>query len=163
MKARANSVICEINITPLTDIFLVLLIIMMVVTPLMDFAGLESGVGKPKEEETTEPSTSNDEDEKEPGIALYIASDGTFEVDGDPFEQVALVDALRAKAADPDGVKLEVANDAHLQHMTRAMEACREAGITKIEVNTEKAIVLDAASVEPVATVPAPAPEPAKK
>jgi hypothetical protein len=41
------------------------------------------------------------------------------------------------------------------------MEACREAGITKIEVNTEKAIVLkDAPAADPSS---APAPEPTKK
>ena len=40
MKLKRRDAFNEINITPLTDIFLVLLIIMMVVAPLLDQQGL---------------------------------------------------------------------------------------------------------------------------
>lgn len=50
MKKR--KVFCDINITPLTDIFLVLLIIMMVVAPLLDQQGLNLVVPDRVEAET---------------------------------------------------------------------------------------------------------------
>ena len=40
MAKQKRQVFSEINITPLTDIFLVLLIIMMVIAPLLDQQGL---------------------------------------------------------------------------------------------------------------------------
>ena len=40
MSSRRRDCFNEINITPLTDIFLVLLIIMMVIAPLLDQQGL---------------------------------------------------------------------------------------------------------------------------
>ena len=42
----------EINITPLTDIFLVLLIIMMVIAPMMDQQGLKLVVPQAVKEQT---------------------------------------------------------------------------------------------------------------
>ena len=42
--ARQRKTFNEINITPLTDIFLVLLIIMMVIAPLLDQQGLNLAV-----------------------------------------------------------------------------------------------------------------------
>ncbi|MCC6153561.1 MAG: biopolymer transporter ExbD, partial [Candidatus Hydrogenedentes bacterium] len=40
MRAHNKGVMDEINITPLTDIFLVLLIIMMVVAPMLNYLAL---------------------------------------------------------------------------------------------------------------------------
>ena len=40
MSSRSRDTFNDINITPLTDIFLVLLIIMMVIAPLLDQQGL---------------------------------------------------------------------------------------------------------------------------
>ena len=44
MSSRDRNTFNEINITPLTDIFLVLLIIMMVIAPLLDQQGLNLAV-----------------------------------------------------------------------------------------------------------------------
>ena len=44
MAGRNRKTFNEINITPLTDIFLVLLIIMMVIAPLLDQQGLNLAV-----------------------------------------------------------------------------------------------------------------------
>ena len=44
MSSRERNTFNEINITPLTDIFLVLLIIMMVIAPLLDQQGLNLAV-----------------------------------------------------------------------------------------------------------------------
>ena len=44
MSSRRRDCFNEINITPLTDIFLVLLIIMMVIAPLLDQQGLNLAV-----------------------------------------------------------------------------------------------------------------------
>ena len=46
IKSTKNALFTEINITPLTDIFLVLLIIMMVIAPMLDQQGLNLTVPK---------------------------------------------------------------------------------------------------------------------
>ena len=64
----------EINITPLTDIFLVLLIIMMVVAPLLDQQGISLSVPENVEAEKIE---------KEPLIlTVYVSAAGPGKVTG---------------------------------------------------------------------------------
>ena len=74
MADRGKSkTIAEINITPLTDIFLVLLIIMMVVTPMLDFTGLSATLGGGETAEAAAPS-----DEKV--LPVVITAEGPYRV-----------------------------------------------------------------------------------
>ena len=67
----------EINITPLTDIFLVLLIIMMVIAPLLDQQGLNLTVPENvKAENVKEAKTIN----------FVITNDDKFMLDGQEVE-----------------------------------------------------------------------------
>jgi biopolymer transport protein ExbD len=127
MKSQRGAQICEINITPLTDIFLVLLVIMMVVTPMVNFAGLNLAVV------TVGPAT--DTSEKPKTTLIEINAQGEYTVGGQLVPRDNLSDVLKARAADnPDGVLIEVHPDAAHESMAEAIAAVNRAGIEKVGV-----------------------------
>src|SRR3954469_19433605 len=88
----------DINITPLTDIFLVLLIIFMVTSSVMATDGARAGVRVNLPKGATKEIASNSKD-----VTVAITTDGKMVVDG---KEVS-ADALRklfddAKARDPE-------------------------------------------------------------
>ena len=94
----------EINITPLTDIFLVLLIIMMVVAP--SFQSMDNSVDMPEVNNGI-----NIEDEK---VTVSITKDGTMYVNGENVQSSQLTDKLLALKGDsekPKSVKSATIND----------------------------------------------------
>ena len=134
MKARAERTICEINITPLTDIFLVLLIIMMVVTPLLDVTGLQTSKtsdGDASAEQTEDPKMAQVE-LTEGGEILFFDDDGK----ASSLAPGMLIEALRTGAPKfPDGISLEVSPEAPLESLTVALEACQTSGVGPIKVS----------------------------
>lgn len=134
MKARAERTICEINITPLTDIFLVLLIIMMVVTPLLDVTGLQTS-------KTSDGDASAEQTEDPKMAQVEIDGAGKFYLIDDKGKanelfKGALTEALRSGATNyPDGISLEVSPDAPLEFLTTVLEACQTSGVGPIKVS----------------------------
>ncbi|HEY9746727.1 MAG TPA: biopolymer transporter ExbD [Oculatellaceae cyanobacterium] len=117
----------EINITPLTDIFLVLLIIMMVVAPMLDTQGLKVSVPSigPSQETKEEPKT----------ITLMIDAAGQYTIDGKTVESALLANEFRLlKGSKPDGVVIKTSPDASHEALTFAMDAAQAAGISKLAV-----------------------------
>jgi biopolymer transport protein ExbD/biopolymer transport protein TolR len=117
----------EINITPLTDIFLVLLIIMMVVAPMLDTTGLKVAVPSigPSAETKTEPKTTQ----------LMISASGEYTIQGERISGITLVSKLQLlKATAPDGVIIKTNPNASHSALTLAMDAAQSAGITKVAV-----------------------------
>jgi biopolymer transport protein TolR len=84
--SRAQS---EINVTPLVDVVLVLLIIFMVVTPLLE---KDIGVQIPDTEKAAEP-------ERVPPnqVLVTLGPDGELALNGEPILQDAFVETLRAR------------------------------------------------------------------
>jgi biopolymer transport protein ExbD len=122
-----RAVFNEINITPLTDIFLVLLIIMMVVAPMLDTSGLKLAV----------PSVGPSEDTKEQPktIALTIDASGAYSVDGKALSLPELKQLIKQqKNEKPDGLVITTSPDASHDTLTQAMDAAQTAGVTKIAV-----------------------------
>jgi biopolymer transport protein ExbD len=77
-----GEIVAEINITPLTDVFLVLLIIFMVTSSVIANTGKNVKLPEAQQATSTPPQAVN----------VTIAADGTIQVDG----QVTRHDALRA-------------------------------------------------------------------
>jgi biopolymer transport protein ExbD len=134
------AVIGEINITPLTDIFLVLLIIMMVVTPLLDFAGLQT-TAPPKNDtpaQEQEEKKAEEKKEKSKSIAITINDENTIMIAGDILDIPSLGNIAEQLAPlvpeHPEGVLITVSAKAELKSLTKVMEACRNAGIMKVQV-----------------------------
>ncbi len=75
-SGRGRQTFNEINITPLTDVFLVLLVIMFLIAPLLDNqAALKVDPPAAQSAQTTDPS-------KIKSILIEVAKDGTIAVNG---------------------------------------------------------------------------------
>ena len=94
---RQGKIFSEINITPLTDIFLVLLIIMMVVAPVLQSNDTPVDV----------PEINNGVNIEESKVSVSVTADGLIYVNGAPTEVSKLTDALIA-VRNPDDEKQEV-------------------------------------------------------
>lgn len=148
MSKKHRQVFNEINITPLTDIFLVLLIIMMVVAPMLDYRGLklEFFASDTRSETTEEPKL----------IKLTIGADGAFTVDGAAVAPDGLDAGIKqALTQNPDGIVIEADPESYHEATTLALDAAQSAGITRIAVT-------EAAPPAPEPE-PQPAPEPKPK
>ena len=89
--ARNRDTFNEINITPLTDIFLVLLIIMMVIAPMLDQQGLNLTVPENVAEEQVQ--------NKETKImTIMVSADDKFYLDGAEIPLNELESAISAQA-----------------------------------------------------------------
>lgn len=127
-----KKIIAEINITPLTDIFLVLLIIMMVVTPMLDFTGLSTALGT-----SDAPAAAPGEDK---ALTVVVTVDGAYRVANEDVAPEALANALKAAAPNyKAGLLLEVDPTAPLERLTRVMDVCQSTGITDISISETKA------------------------
>lgn len=94
---RQGKIFSEINITPLTDIFLVLLIIMMVVAPVLQSNDTPVEI----------PEINNGVNIEEAKTTVAVTADGLIYVNGMPVEASGLTNALIA-AKEPDNDKQEV-------------------------------------------------------
>jgi len=120
----------EINVTPLVDVVLVLLVIFMVVTPL-----LKQEV--PVELPLAEHSRAVTDPEQ---LTLTVTADGRALLDGQEVLRDELVDELRRLyAARPDkALFLEADRGVPYGRVVEIMDDCREAGIASIGVLTRR-------------------------
>lgn len=98
----------EINITPLTDIFLVLLIIMMVVAP--SFQSMDNSVDMPEVNNGI-----NIEDEK---VTVSITKEGALYVNGENIQSSQLTDKLLALKGDSEKAEVIVKADKSVKSAT---------------------------------------------
>ncbi|MFK3648445.1 ExbD/TolR family protein [Lysobacter enzymogenes] len=118
-----NETVAEINVTPLVDVMLVLLIIFMVTAPAL--------TGQLK---LSLPSPNRHPIKEAPKAELNVRQDGSFVLDGRPMTRAQLSAALSALAVDrPDTVLTVSANaDADYQAFAQALSAADEAGIRNL-------------------------------
>lgn len=119
----------EINITPLTDIFLVLLIIMMVIAPMLDQQGLNLTVP----ENVAEEQVKNTESKI---MTVMVDADDNFFIDGEMVAMDNLEESIKNQAKDyPDGLLIKVDEDSSHGAMVKVMDSARNSGITSISVD----------------------------
>ncbi len=116
----------EINITPLTDIFLVLLIIMMVIAPMLDQQGLNLMVPQRVESENQDqPKTIN----------ILVSSNGTYSIDDRQISEDRLLFEIQDRAKHyKDGVLIKTEDDATHGAVVKVMDAARNAGVTNVSL-----------------------------
>ena len=123
----------EINVTPLVDVMLVLLIIFMISAPLLT-------VGVPVELPKTEASAV--ETDNEP-ITVSIDKDGAIFIDRDETSYERLTERVSAAAgdADPAGKPIFLRADgrAPYQAVARVMARLSASGFTKLNLITDTA------------------------
>lgn len=127
MARQKQQVFSEINITPLTDIFLVLLIIMMVIAPLLDQQGLSLTVPDNVEakEQLKEQKTVN----------IFIDNDDKFYLNDEEIPADKLETVIKEQSKiNPEGVVIETSDDTTNGAMVKVMDSARNAGVTAISV-----------------------------
>ena len=119
----------EINITPLTDIFLVLLIIMMVVAPLLDKQGISLTVPENVEESQM--------DDKEPQILTIVVTDNDkYLIDNEEVSPDILGTVLSQEIQKyPDGLLIQADGDASHGAVVKLMDKARYAGVKAISMD----------------------------
>lgn len=116
----------EINITPLTDIFLVLLIIMMVIAPLLDQQGLNLTVPDMVEQKQVKESKT---------ITISVTNNDTYMIDGQEVDPNNLEALIKDKSKTlPDGLVIQAAPDATHGAVVKLMDSSRNAGVTSISM-----------------------------
>ncbi len=117
----------EINITPLTDIFLVLLIIMMVIAPMMDQQGLKLVVPQAvKEQSTKEFKTIN----------FVVTSDDKYYMDDNEVDLSNLSNVISEKMKTcPDGLLIQPEPNADHGAVVKLIDVARSVGITSVSVS----------------------------
>lgn len=127
----AKGVRPTMNITPLVDVVLVLLIIFMVVTPLLY---KQLWVHAPKPDPAAAPVA-----DAEPPVHLSLDSAGAMTLNGDPIERGALGDKLRRVfAARGDRTMfLSAADGCPYGVAVDALDLARGAGAVSIAIVTE--------------------------
>ena len=120
----------QINITPLTDIFLVLLIIMMVVAPMLDQQGLTLSVPSAQEAE---------EQVKESHIlTVDINAKGEYLIDDEIIAEPALEESLKANSKEENnGLLIRANEDATHGAVVKLMDMARSAGVFSISLVEE--------------------------
>ena len=133
--AEGGGIFADINITPLTDIFLVLLIIFMVTTTAIAEAGQDRGgfkVNLPK-------GSKGDAGEVPRDLVVAVLADGRAVIGGKVQDDAELATTFGASARlNPDTV-LVVQADAGVPHgrVVDVMETARKAGLSRLAIATE--------------------------
>ena len=127
MSIKKRKVFSEINITPLTDIFLVLLIIMMVVAPLLDQQGLNLVVPDRVDAEQIQ---------QESKVLSVVVDDGdNYYINDEPVEVSQLPEILRASLSEyPDGLMILSESDSTHGAIVKLMDEARNAGFLNISI-----------------------------
>lgn len=137
-RGRRSAVKPSMNVTPLVDVVLVLLIIFMVIAPMMV---KQFWLHVPKKEAVVTPATEQPSDGPVP-IVVTVRADQTVWINKDRVELAELGDKLqRIFAARTDRLMFFDADDqvAYGDAM-RALDAARGGGATNIAVLTEAAV-----------------------
>ncbi|MBE7703233.1 MAG: biopolymer transporter ExbD [Cyanobacteria bacterium SIG28] len=118
----------EINITPLTDIFLVLLIIMMVIAPMLDQQGLNLAV----------PEIVNAEQIKNDSkiMNISVSADNSIIYDEQEINLLSLDKFFKDNAKNyPDGLLIQADDDSEHGTIVKIMDSARNSGITSISLS----------------------------
>ena len=123
-----SGLMAEMNVTPLVDVMLVLLIVFMVTAPLLIPQRL--GVNLPKTE-AVQSAVERDL------TKLIIKADGTLELDGKTMNDQTLKSALSAKANEPK-FQLQIDADENLKYsrLAQVIALAQGAGVSKLALVT---------------------------
>jgi biopolymer transport protein ExbD/biopolymer transport protein TolR len=133
VRNEGSKVSSNINVTPMVDVMLVLLIIFMVITPMLqnkvsvDMAQVDNPTAMP-------------DADKEDAIVVAITRDGGVYLGQDHVAVSELGGRVREKLADKPGKTIFVRADARAQYraVEDAIDAVRTAGVEDVGLLTQK-------------------------
>ena len=135
MGGKAGEIFTEINVTPLTDVFLVLLVIMILIAPLVNQAVLK--VDPPAHSDQPPPKP----DPNEVKVNVDVTKAGEIKIDGnvitppDTATVMKAIKAAQAKAGKDDiPVILNSDEDALQKYVVAVMDASAGCNIKKLAI-----------------------------
>jgi TolR protein len=126
-----RTALAEINVTPLVDVMLVLLIIFMVTAPLMQ-QGINVKLPKAKGKELP----------PEERISIVVRNSGAIFLNDTPMSEQDMIDKLSSIRQRNADVFLKADHDVPYGTVVEIMGAIKEAGIEKLGMVTEPKISL---------------------
>jgi biopolymer transport protein ExbD/biopolymer transport protein TolR len=125
---RTRSSLSEINVTPLVDVVLVLLIIFMLTAPI-----LQSGI------DVEVPKTRTVKEITEERLVISIDKQQRVFVGNDPININEIPDRLRQKVRDPQRQSIFIRADENVPFgaFATVMDAVKQAGITNVSIVTQ--------------------------
>jgi len=132
-EKRMADVNSDINVTPMVDVMLVLLIIFMVITPMLQ-KGTSVNMVK-----TDNPTAMPDAD-KEDALLVSITHDGKLYFGSDQVSAEKLTDLVKEKLANRTDKRVFVKADARAQYgvVTDVVDNVRSAGVDELGLLTEQ-------------------------
>ncbi|MGO9378491.1 MAG: ExbD/TolR family protein [Dissulfurispiraceae bacterium] len=132
MKTSHNrTALAEINVTPLVDVMLVLLIIFMVTAPLMQ-QGIDVNLPKAKGKEMP----------PEERVSIVVKSGGLIYLDDNPISKQDMISKLSAISKRNPDVFLKADQDVPYGTVVEIIGDIKDAGIEKLGMVTEPKISL---------------------
>ncbi|MGK3984017.1 biopolymer transporter ExbD [Sorangium sp. So ce136] len=121
----------EINVTPLVDVVLVLLIIFMVVTPMLQ---------RGKDVKLPQAAKVDEEKKEVDPLILSITLEKTVWVESDQYDDAGLAERLTREFAAQPGRKVLVKGDQRLTFgdVRKVMETARKAGAKSVSLAVEE-------------------------
>ena len=126
---RRRGIIAEINVTPLVDIMLVLLIIFMLTAHLIARQAIE--IELPHASQSTAPPPTM--------LAIALKADGALFLNDHPVTPAALRDAIRAAVARDPKTQAIVAGDKRVSHgrVIWVLDTVKSLGITQFAIQID--------------------------
>jgi biopolymer transport protein ExbD/biopolymer transport protein TolR len=127
-QGRTQSSLADINITPLVDVVLVLLIIFMITAPV-----LQSGI------EVAVPKTKTVKEITEERLVISIDKEQRVFLGNDPININEVADKLHQKIRDPQNQYIFVRADENVPFgaFATVMDAVKSSGITNVSIVTQ--------------------------
>jgi biopolymer transport protein ExbD len=119
----------EINVTPLVDVMLVLLIIFIITVPVMKHSVNVDLPQASVQPEQVKPET----------LRLSVQADGSYALDGAPLSDEALEARLQSAATQTPQPELHLSGDKNVRYerVAQALATAQRAGVRKIGFVTE--------------------------
>ena len=117
----------DINITPLTDIFLVLLILMMVIAPILDQQGLSLAVPEYVEQ--------NDVNKDTKILTVTISADNKYFINNNEIQEAQLLETIKRESeVNKDGLMIQANGQSNHESVVKLMDSARNAGVQSISI-----------------------------
>ena len=139
--SRRRGIIAEINVTPLVDIMLVLLIIFMLTAHLIAKQAIEVELPRASQATTLKPTT----------IAVTLTRDGSIYLNDKPVTPDALRSAVGAAVAKDPKVQVVISGDKAVSHgrVVWVLDVVKSLGVTSFAIQIDPANVLAPGAANP--------------
>lgn len=128
-RQRKQNLVAEINITPFTDVILVLLVIFMITTPLISQSNIKIDLPKAKSGQPIEGGQGS-------GAEIIVTREGPIYLDGKVVTRKEMKEDLEDLKKDNRDLSVVVRSDkaVRFQDIVNVLDMLTELGITKLKI-----------------------------